>query len=196
MASSSKALNFVSRHWRMLGLTFVAGGAMALAAVGLGALVVVEAGLFNTTASKPHNPIVSWATHATFIHSVEWRSKSVPPPPPFTPAMVQAGLQQYDADCAMCHGGPGVGRAHWVRGLTPSPPFLLDAARKWTPKQLYFILHDGAKMTAMPAWGESRSPAQLWSVVAFLEALPTMSPQQYAQSAAKTPPQTGETKPH
>jgi mono/diheme cytochrome c family protein len=42
-------------------------------------------------------------------------------------------------------------------------------------------------MTAMPAWKETRTPAQLWSLVAFLDALPGMTPQQYRQVVSDDP---------
>jgi mono/diheme cytochrome c family protein len=81
----------------------------------------------------------------------------------------------------MCHGGPGLARAPWVRQLEPTPPYVIDASRRFTAPQLYFILLKGVKMSAMPAWGETRSPAELWNYVAFLEALPSLSPTDYAR---------------
>jgi mono/diheme cytochrome c family protein len=155
--------------------------------MGAGALTVVEFGLFDTTSTKPHMVLVDWATHATFIHSTKLRAAKIKPPGPFTPTQVTAGFQQYDADCVVCHGGPGVARAHWVRGMTPTPPFLLDAANRWTPAELYWIISQGAKMTAMPAWSESRTDTQMWNTVAFLEALPKLSPGDYARMKAAIP---------
>lgn len=151
------------------------GGVSAGAVAGLGALAVVQFGLYNTTATKPHNVIVSWAAHATFTHSTQLRSRDVGAPASFTPAQVQDGGRQYVSDCMMCHGGPGVARARWVRGLTPTPPYLLDAGQRWTKPQLFWILQRGVKMSAMPSWGESRTDAQLWDLVAFLGVLPRLS---------------------
>jgi mono/diheme cytochrome c family protein len=163
-------------RWRWRAIAFISGGASAFALMGAGALVVVEFGLFDTTATKPHYALVSWGSHATFTHSTRLRARQVSSPPsPFTPAQVQAGAQEYVSDCMMCHGGPGVARARWVRGLTPTPPFLLDAAQRWTRPELFWIVQRGVKMSAMPAWGETRTDAQLWDVVAFLEALPNLS---------------------
>jgi mono/diheme cytochrome c family protein len=34
-------------------------------------------------------------------------------------------------------------------------------------------------MTAMPAWGVTHSDAEIWNIVAFLQKLPRLSPQQY-----------------
>lgn len=169
-------LQAVLYRWRWRALAYVLGGASAFVVMGLGALAVVEFGLFDTTATKPHYAIVSWGAHATFTHHTRQAAKAVTPPSSFTSAQMQAGAQEYVDDCMMCHGGPGVARARWVRGLTPTPPYLLDAAQRWSRPQLFWILQRGVKMSAMPAWGETRTDAQLWNLVAFLDALPNLSP--------------------
>lgn len=173
---SALSLPTPARRSLMIWLAGVAAGFMA---VGLGALVVIEGGLFDATASTPHNPIVALATHTAFIRSVQVRAARVRAPAQFSSAQVQAGLADYDASCAACHGAPGVSRATWANAMTPSPPYLSDAARRWRPSELFWIVGQGAKMTAMPAWAESRSDAQTWSLVAFLEAMPYLTPQQY-----------------
>ena len=175
------------QRWRGRGLAFLAGIATAAAASGLGALALVQFGLFDTAATKPDEFLFSWAAHATFQHSTRMRTH-IRAPAHFTPAQVRAGLAQYQADCVMCHGGPGVAQATWVRGLNPPPPYILDTAYRWTPAQLDDILEDGVKMSAMPAWGETRSHDEIWSLVAFLEALPNLSAADYARMAQTTPP--------
>ena len=182
-------------RWRWRITSFVAGGVAAGALAGLFALAVVEFGLYDTASTKPHYRLVSWAAHATFIHSTQMRAQEIRSPSHFTPQQVSSGFQQYEADCMMCHGGPGVSRARWVRGLTPTPPYLLNAAYHWTPAQLDYILEHGVKMSAMPSWGETRTHAQIWSIVAFLEALPNISPEAFKRMQAtwapdKAPAQT------
>jgi mono/diheme cytochrome c family protein len=186
-------LRALLKFWRWLLLILALGAGLGLGAMGVGALIVVEFGLFNTTSTKPHNPIVGWGTHATFVHSTRLRAQGIKAPAQFTQSEVDAGFVRYDTDCAMCHGGPGVPRARWVRGMTPTPPFLLDAAEKWTAPQLYWIVGQGVKMTGMPAWSETRSSGEIWDTVAFLEALPKLSPHDYAQMKASH--ETPRTKP-
>lgn len=179
--------NFWAHNKRIV-FAFVAGGTVAAMLAGLGALAVVEFGLYDIAASQPHNRIVSWALHQTFKRSVSLRAGSMSPAPSFTPLQVVSGFKQYQADCMMCHGGPGVSRANWVKGLEPTPPYLLDSGNRWTAAQLDYILQKGIKMSAMPSWGETRSRAQIWSLVAFLKALPGISPAQFAQMQRQYPP--------
>jgi mono/diheme cytochrome c family protein len=162
-------------------IIWLSGVATILAVMGLGALAVVEGGLFDATASTPDNPIAAVAIHTAFIRSVQVRAAHIQAPASFTPAQIQAGLTDYDASCAACHGAPGISRASWANAMTPSPPYLSDAARQWRPRELFWIVGQGARMTAMPAWSESRSDAQLWSLVAFLEAMPYLTPDEYAR---------------
>ena len=163
---------------------FLAGVAAALVSIGLGAFIVVEGGFFDTSASRPHDAVIAWVTHTTFLRSTARRAKAIPAPSPFTQAQVVEGFHQYRQDCEMCHGGPGVPRAPWVSGMTPTPPFLLGMGRTWSPAQLYLIVSGGAKMTSMPAWSVSRSPRQIWNVVAFVYAFSHMSASDYARMRA------------
>lgn len=176
-------------RYRTLVLAFVAGGAAAGVIAGLCALAVVEFGLYDVAASQQHNRIVSWALHKTFKRSVRLRAGSPEAEPVFSSEQVVAGFRQYQADCMMCHGGPGVARADWVKGLEPTPPFLLDSGDRWTAAQLDFILEKGVKMSAMPSWGETRSHQQIWAIVAFLKALPGISPAQFRRMQQAYPPE-------
>lgn len=176
-----------ARFWadnKRVALAFLAGGVAAGLLAGLGALAVVQFGLYDISASQPHNKILSWALHKTFGRSVRFHAGPASPPP-FTQARVISGFRQYQADCVMCHGGPGVSRAEWVKGLEPTPPFLLESGNNWTAAQLDYILEHGIKMSAMPSWGASRSKDQIWNLVAFLKTLPKISPSQFAQMQRK-----------
>ncbi|MDQ2878145.1 MAG: cytochrome c [Pseudomonadota bacterium] len=168
---------------------YVAGGVSAGLLAGIGALAVVEFGLYDIAAAQPHNKIVSWALHKTFEQSVRLRAGSSAPLS-FTQTQIVSGFKQYQADCMMCHGGPGVARADWVKGIEPTPPFLLESGEQWTPAQLTYILDKGIKMSAMPSWGETRSRKQIQDIVAFLVALPKISPAQFAQLQHQYPPAT------
>lgn len=160
-------------------LSFLVGVALALAGVGLGAFTVVRGGLYDARASTPHLPVVDWATHEAFIRSTRRQADAGPPPPALTPERAQRGFLIYERECVGCHGGPATARAPWTRGMTPTPPYLLDAAVRWSPKELYWIVGHGVKMTGMPAWERSLGRDGVWDVVAFLAQLRTLPPGDY-----------------
>jgi mono/diheme cytochrome c family protein len=175
------------RRWL---IPFLGGGAALAVLGGVGALIAIETGAYDVRASTPHLPLVAWATHTTMIHAVHRDAAAVTPPATLTAAQSLAGFRLYDSDCVGCHGAPGIARDHWTDGMTPSPPYLVDAPRHWTRTELYSVVAGGVKMTGMPAWNAVRSPDQLWDIVAFLEAQPYLTARDYAalRAANKPPP--------
>jgi mono/diheme cytochrome c family protein len=70
------------------------------------------------------------------------------------------------------------------QGLYPLPPNLSQV--RVDPKDAFWIIKHGIKMTAMPAWGASHSDQAIWTIVAFLKKLPELSPAQYKTMTANT----------
>ena len=79
----------------------------------------------------------------------------------------------------MCHGGPGVAQGDIGRSMQPLPGPLVDAGRRFSPAELYWVVKKGIKMSGMPAWEYRMSDADLWATVAFLERLPALTPAQF-----------------
>ena len=170
-------------HIRPFLFGWLAGlGSVALAGAAAGAFALL--GGFDTSATSQHSAPVARLLHSTMRANVSVRSADVRPPAPAGPAQILAGARLYEARCLACHGAPGVGRARWASALVPTPPYLLDAARRWKRAELYTIVHDGVKMTAMPAWGEVHPDAEIWNLVALLEAMPKLTPDQFARLRA------------
>jgi mono/diheme cytochrome c family protein len=165
-------------HWPTPRHFLVAAIAVAIVGV-LGAVAYVKLGMFNVAASHPHSQLVEWITHDTMINSVKRRAADVPLPATISAAQAKRGFCQYEAHCVACHGGPAVAREQWVNGMNPAPPYLLDATRQWTPRELHWIVRNGIKMTGMPAWRDTLSEREIGDVVAYLEAMPQMPPQSY-----------------
>ena len=95
--------------------------------------------------------------------------------------MVKDGFDHYEDMCGGCHGGPSVERSEIGKGLNPQAPDLADAVRAWSPRQLFWIVKNGLKMTGMPSFGKTHDDNQVWSIVAFIEQLPGMSYEQYQE---------------
>jgi cytochrome c553 len=151
--------------------------AAVIAIEGAGAAAVAELGLFDVAASTSHLWFVRALAHHTMIHSV--RRQSAVSRVRVSAGALQAGFCSYHAHCAACHGAPATARAAWANGLNPPPPYLLDATTRFTPSQLHWIVANGVKMTAMPAWKASLADRQIWEIVAALEIMPKLDPAQY-----------------
>ena len=172
------------RHERGQAKSFFAGMVAAVAIATLGAVLFIQSGFFAVAASKPHTRLVYWMTHTTMVRSVRHQAGDDAPPAPFTRAQIVAGFCAYEVHCVTCHGALSVGRAPWVNGMTPDPPYLADAPREWTPAQLHWIIKNGVKMTAMPAWEKTLSDREIWNLVAFLETAPNRKPGTYVAMRA------------
>jgi ketosteroid isomerase-like protein len=71
-------------------------------------------------------------------------------------------------------------------GLYPQPPNLSEM--RVEPRDAFWVIKHGLKMSAMPAWGLTHDDDTIWSIVAFLQKLPDLTPAQYKDIVAKAPP--------
>jgi cytochrome c553 len=168
------------RRWTTARLIIFAVAA-ALLVGALAAVDFIKSGLFDVAASKPHTKLTEWATHETMIHSVRRHARGIQVPRQAGWPQVSSGFCEYEEHCVMCHGAAGVSRQQWVNGMTPDPPYLLDATERWRPNELFWIVKHGIKMTGMPAWRETLTDQQIWNVVAWLQASRKLPPQSYAR---------------
>lgn len=160
-------------------------GAVATAVAGtllIGLLILViliYAGAYNVSAAVGHTAFGRWALETMMRNSVKTRADAEPPKQ-FTAAMIRAGAGEYKSMCQHCHGGPGVRRAEWAKGMVPRPPDLTHAATEWKPGEVHWIVKNGIKMTAMPAFGPTHDDQTIWNIAAFVKQLPATTPEEYA----------------
>ena len=173
----------LAARWKSVASGVLLGWLSGLAALAVGATGFTALGVFDVAATTPQTDWTSWITHTTMVRSVKMRAGGTRQPVPSS-VQVERGFRLYDSHCVECHGAPGIPRAAWVAGLNPTPPYLLDAARDWSPSQLHFIIANGVKMTAMPGWELRMSDKEVWSLVAFVRALRGMSRSEYLRRRA------------
>lgn len=169
---------------RAAALGAVAGAVGVLAVLGLAGLAIVYTGAFNVAATEEHNAFTRWAFDTTFHHLVERRAARIAAPETAPPDAIEAGAAAYKAMCQHCHAGPGAERADWASGMRPRPPHLTEAAAHWAPEEVFWLVRHGVKMSGMPAFGPSHDDAAIWNIVAFVKALPAMTPERYAALGA------------
>lgn len=145
----------------------------------IGALTFIYSGAYNIAATDSHLGVVRWALNTTQVRSVEARADGVPEPPPVDPAMLQHGFEHYREMCVVCHGAPGVERGEFGQGMNPTPPDLGRMAQRYNARELFWVVKNGLKMAGMPAFGPTHSDEEIWGIVAFVQQLPQMSPQEY-----------------
>jgi mono/diheme cytochrome c family protein len=163
-------------------MQFLKGFLTALLLIIIAGAVVMFSGVFNVAATWPDNAAVEWLLHTAFIRSVQSHAGTAALPAP-TQEQIRAGAHLYNETCVYCHGGPGHDPVDIGKGLNPEPPYLVDTVGSWTPAQLFWIVKNGVRMAGMPAFGQSHSDDEIRNVVAFIQQLPKMTPEQYDKLA-------------
>jgi len=143
------------------------------------AAALVYSGIYPIDAASAHPMPLYHILHYTMRRSVAHHSQGISPPRLDDTTRVRSGLALYREYCVQCHGAPGIAPDPLARGMTPEPPNLMPTARGWPPSEIYWAIRQGIKMTAMPAWRYRLSDEQIWDVVAFVEKMRELSPQEY-----------------
>jgi hypothetical protein len=67
----------------------------------------------------------------------------------------------------------------WARNLYPKAPDMRQSqTQKLTDGQIYYIIHNGIRLTGMPAWGTDEKDEDSWKLVAFIRHLPEVTPEE------------------
>ncbi|HZR02591.1 MAG TPA: cytochrome c [Burkholderiales bacterium] len=142
------------------------------------AAVVVYSGAYNIAADEPHWGAVYRLIETVRDRSIAVRAGKIQPPVITDPARIARGANDYAEMCEACHLAPGMDQSEIREGLYPKPPKLTERIDA-SPAELFWVIKHGIKMTAMPAWGPTHEDSRLWDIVAFLQKLPALTPEQY-----------------
>jgi mono/diheme cytochrome c family protein len=157
----------------------------------LGGLAFIYSGVFDVSARWEDGPLVKWVLETTRERSIDVRKVAVKVPTNLgDPRIVMTGFKHYREMCVGCHRSPGLQASEISQGLNPKPPNFAHLEEDDVDPQEYFlIIRNGIRMTAMPAWGVTHSDEKIWSLVAFLQNMPNMSPEQYKAMDEKAGPE-------
>lgn len=168
---------------KRVSIKIAAAAGLFLALAAAGALAFIYSGVYDIAATTPHFDVTHRVLRTVMEQSVKRQAREVKVPELDDPEKVHAGFRSFHAMCVTCHGAPGMPESEINKGLYPQAPDLAEAAKGWTPAELYVIVKRGIKMSGMPAWEPTHSGEQLWALVAFLKVLPTMPAAEYQGAA-------------
>lgn len=160
--------------------------ATLLAVLIAGTAIFIYSGSYDIGADAPHSRPMLAILQTLRERSIQARSKHIKVPNLENPQLILKGAGQYAAMCTSCHLAPGMTNSEIRPGLYPQPPNLSQV--RVNPGEAFWVIKHGIKMSAMPAWGSSHDDDTIWSMVAFLQKLPDMTPQQYKDMVANAPP--------
>ena len=129
---------------------------------------------FNVAANAPPDLFDTLAIRVRNA-SIERQAKDTGEGPAH-PAVAAHGEEHYREHCLPCHAAPGAKRADFAEGMNPMPPALDEArVQQRSDAQLFWIVKNGIRMSAMPAFGGDHSDADIEDIVAFVRDLPHLS---------------------
>ena len=157
--------------------------------VAIAAAVFFFGGFYSIAATEADPGVVAWAIIHVRDASIAHHATDTPSGSLDDPAVIRAGAHAFSArGCVNCHGGPGAQWQKFSEGLNPDPPDLKEIVGDIQPRELFWVVKNGIKMTGMPSFGAIGVPdPEIWSIVAFLKKLPTVTEADFkAWSAAGT----------
>jgi cytochrome c553 len=155
----------------------------ALLAGGIGGLAVAASGVVPMKASTGHLEITARFLHFAMRQSIVTHAFGIAEPALDDEALVMRGAAHYDLACRACHGGADGALPVIPANIVPPPRPLARHAADWRPRELFYIVKHGMKFTGMPAWPAQARDDEVWAMVAFLRALPSLSPDAYNRLA-------------
>ncbi|MED5523720.1 MAG: cytochrome c [Pseudomonadota bacterium] len=161
----------------------VVAGVVAVTGVGF-----LYSGLYPMGADDHHNDLTYWTLETLRERSIARASNDIEVPADLNSSeRLLAGGADYNDMCTGCHLKPGKTQSDFTLGLYPAPPNLTQAAHlhddakdaEPQARRRFWIIKHGIKASGMPAWGPGHDDERIWNMVAFLQRLPELSPQQY-----------------
>ena len=175
---------FLDLHRHLPSATFVSLAALVIAAF---AGAFIFAGVYNIGADAPHYRPIYMALEQLRDRAITHHARNIVVPADLnSPARIATGAGLYTEMCTGCHLGPGLEKTEMSQGLYPQAPELARGEGRSAAEQFWTIKH-GVKLSAMPAWGRTHDDQLIWDMVAFVRALPKMTPDQYKAVIASAP---------
>ena len=177
-------------RWFALGMISCAGAALLA-----GTLVLQNAHGFSAS-GKP-TVVETWLARWTRSTALPTGARSQTNPVPSTPEVLADARAHWADHCATCHGNDGAGDTFMGRHTyPPAPDMRLPATQRMADGELFYIIQNGIRLTAMPAWGgESEHEAlDSWKLVRFIRHLPNLTEGEKAQMEKLNPKSPAELK--
>jgi cytochrome c553 len=169
----------MSRALKIALTTMVVAG-LAGASAGV---VVAWSGVYSVAATAGHSQPMEWFLHYVMRRSVKNHAARIVPPDLDDLVLTIRGAAHYRNGCAPCHGSPDDEPSAVERRATPPPPHFPKTLSDWKPRELFWIVKHGVKMTAMPPWPAQTRDDEVWAMVAFLRRLPNLDAASYRRLA-------------
>ena len=148
--------------------------------------------LFTTGFSaktKPH-ALEVWMARKIRHLAIPIEKRNAQNPIPLSPDLIKESMAHFADHCASCHANDGSGQTPIGKNVNPKAPDLrLADTQSMSDGELFWVIHNGIRFTAMPAWGGDDLDKDLdsWKLVHFIRHLPQLTPEELDRMKALNP---------
>ena len=152
-----------------------------LVALAVFALAMAATGILNVSAVKGATPVDGFLNYAA-VQSIRRHAPTGTNPYARNPDALKVGMDHFKEMCIGCHGAPGMEPDELAKGLNPPAPLLTSPfIQKMTDGEIYWVIANGIRMTAMPGFIPTHSPEKIWDIEAFVRHLPNLTAEEKKQ---------------
>lgn len=168
------------------------GAVVILILVGLGLFGWVGYQLFTTGFSaktEPHALEVLMARQIRHL-AIPIEKRNAANPVPLNADIVKEGRTHFADHCAVCHSNDGSGQTPIGKNVYPKAPDLrLTDTQSLSDGELFWVIHNGIRFTAMPAWGSGDPEKDIdsWKLVHFIRHLPRLTQEELDEMKTLNP---------
>ena len=170
-------------RWFLLG-----AASLIVIAMIAGTLVLWKAHGFS--AREQPTAVEAWLARIARSAAVPAGARSVANPVPNTSQTLADARAHWADHCAVCHANDGSGDSIMGRRTyPPSPDMRLPATQRLSDSELFYIIENGVRLTAMPGWGGGsvHDEQESWKLVHFIRHLPQLSDEEKAEMKKLNP---------
>jgi mono/diheme cytochrome c family protein len=156
---------------------FGLGIAAALASVLLAGAIAIRSAQGFSAREQPSG-IELWIARRARSAAVPIAAKDRVNPVPNTPEVLADARAHWADHCATCHGNDGSGDTQLGKRTYPrAPDMRLEQTQQMTDGELFYIIENGIRLTAMPGWGNgsAHDEQDSWQLVRFIRHLPGLT---------------------
>jgi mono/diheme cytochrome c family protein len=158
-------------RWFFFGAIFA-----CLLAAAAGAVILHDARGFS--ASEPPGALERWIARRVRSAAMPAGARARANPLENSPEVLAEARAHWADHCATCHANDGSGDTLLGKHTSPpAPDMRLPATQRLTDGELFYVIQNGIRLTAMPAWstGSSHDEQDSWKLVHFIRHLPQLT---------------------
>ena len=168
---------------------FLIGAASFIVIAVAGAALVLGSARGFSARQQP-TAIEAWLARTARSAAIPAHARTAVNPVPSTPQTLADARAHWADHCAVCHANNGSGDTIMGRRTyPPAPDMRLPATQRLSDGELFYIIENGVRLTAMPAWGggSAHGEQESWKLVRFIRHLTHLTAEEEAEMKKLNP---------